>query len=77
MRRNENNRDQALDRNQLRLKFGTAYAWHPHVENKTIGRVKRRRIQKIRGQCERLDPEAYGFKQSFERLPDGLVIVHN
>ena len=34
-------------------------------------------FRKVPGQRESLDPEAHGFKQSFERLPDGLVIVHN
>jgi hypothetical protein len=77
MRRNENDRDRMLARDQLPLKFGTAHPWHPHIENQTVGGVQRFRIQKIRGQFESLDPEAHGFKQSFERLPDGLVIVHN
>ena len=62
---------------QLPLKFGTAHSRHPHVENQTIGSVQGFRVQKIPGRCESLDPEAHGFKQSFERLPDGLVIVDN
>ena len=77
MSRNENDRDRMLACDQLSLKFGTAHVRHTHIENQTISSVQHFGIQKIPGQCECLGPEAHGSKQSFERLPDGLVIVYN
>jgi hypothetical protein len=77
VRRNEDDRDSPVGRNDLTLQIEPIHAGHPHVENQACRLARLIRTQKRVRRRETLRSKFDRSDQIIERIPKSVVIIYN